>query len=196
VSGLAEVLRGRLVLLEPFEPRHEDALWEAATEDRSIWRWMKADYSGSRERFHAYLQHAAPGDVTFATLDAASGIALGSSRFLAVREEDRVVEIGSTWLRRSAWGTGANVEAKLLMLRHAFEGWRAQRVELKTDARNERSRGAMEAFGARFEGIARKHMVCEYGVRDSAWYAVTDDEWPDVRRTLEQRLRSAAPASA
>jgi N-acetyltransferase len=189
VSALAEILRGRLVVLEPVEPRHEDALWEAATEDRSIWRWMKADYSASRERFHAYLQHAAPGDVTFATLDAATGAALGSSRFLAVREEDRVVEIGSTWLRRSAWGTGANVEAKLLMLGHAFERWGAQRVELKTDARNERSRGAMEAFGARFEGIARKHMVCEYGIRDSAWYAVTDEEWPEVRRTLERRLR-------
>jgi RimJ/RimL family protein N-acetyltransferase len=189
VTGLSQTLRGRLVALEPVEPRHEEALWEAAAEDRSIWRWMKADYSASRERFHAYLFHAAPGDVTFATLDAATGRGLGSSRFLAVRKDDRVLEIGSTWLRRSAWGTGANVEAKLLMLARAFDEWGAQRVELKTDARNERSRGAMEAFGARFEGIARKHMVCEYGIRDSAWYSVTDDDWPEVRRTLERRLR-------
>jgi N-acetyltransferase len=189
VSGLSETLRGRLVVLEPVELHHEDGLWQAATEDRSIWRWMKADYSASRERFHAYLFHPELEGVTFATLDAASGRALGSSRFLNVREDDRVLEIGSTWLRRSAWGTGANVEAKLLMLGHAFDAWGAQRVELKTDARNERSRGAMEAFGARFEGIARKHMVCEYGIRDSAWYAVTDDEWPEVRRTLERRLR-------
>jgi RimJ/RimL family protein N-acetyltransferase len=189
VSVLAATLRGRLVVLEPVEARHEEALWEAACEDRSIWRWMKADYSASHERFHAYLFHPDPGGVTFATLAAADGRALGSTRFLAVREDDRVLEIGSTWLRRSAWGTGANVEAKLLMLAHAFDAWGAQRVELKTDARNERSRGAMEAFGARFEGIARKHMRCEYGVRDSAWYAVTDDEWPDVRRTLERRLR-------
>jgi len=189
MSALAQTLRGRLVVLEPVELRHEDGLWEAATEDRSIWRWMKADYSASRERFHAYLFHAEPRDVTFATLDPQSGRVLGSTRFLAVREPDRVLEIGSTWLRPSAWGTGANVEAKLLMLRHAFEVWGAQRVELKTDARNERSRGAMEAFGARFEGIARKHMRCEYGIRDSAWYAVTDDSWPDVRRTLERRLR-------
>ena len=189
MSGLSETLRGRLVVLEPVELRHEDGLWQAATEDRSIWRWMKADYSASRERFHAYLFHHELESVTFATLDAARGRALGSSRFLNVREDDRVLEIGSTWLRRSAWGTGANVEAKLLMLGHAFDAWGAQRVELKTDARNERSRGAMEAFGARFEGIARKHMVCEYGIRDSAWYAVTDDEWPEVRRTLEERLR-------
>lgn len=188
MSGLRETLRGRLVVLEPVELRHEEQLWEAATEDRGIWRWMKADYSASRERFHAYLAHAAPDEVAFATLEAATGRALGSTRFLAIREGDRVLEIGSTWLRPSAWGTGANVEAKLLMLEHAFERWGAQRVELKSDARNWRSRAAMRALGARFEGVFRKHMVCEYGIRDSAWYAITDDEWPAVRLRLERRL--------
>jgi N-acetyltransferase len=188
LSGLRTVLRGERVVLEPVEAAHEDALWEAANEDRSIWRWMKADYSASRESFHEFLSHLAPGDVAFATLDAATGRALGSTRFLAVREADRVLEIGSTWLRPSAWSTGANAEAKLLMLEHAFERWGAQRVELKTDARNERSRGALERLGARFEGIARKHMLCEYGVRDSAWYAITDDDWPAVRGLLRERL--------
>jgi RimJ/RimL family protein N-acetyltransferase len=188
MTGLRTVLRGERVVLEPIEGSHEDALWEAATEDPAIWRWMKADYSASRELFHAFCTQLAPGDVAFATLDAATGRVLGSTRFLAVREADRVLEIGSTWLRPSAWSTGANVEAKLLMLEHAFEHWGAQRVELKTDARNERSRGAMERLGARFEGIARKHMLCEYGVRDSAWYAITDDEWPAVRLSIEERL--------
>ncbi len=190
MSGLATTLRGKLVVLEPVEPRHEDGLWEAATEDRAIWRWMKGDYSASRAKFHAFLTQLAPGDTVFATLEAATGRTLGSTRFLAVREADRVLEIGSTWLRPTAWGTGANVEAKLLMLEHAFDRWGAHRVELKTDSRNERSRRAMEALGAPFEGIARKHMLCEYGSRDSAWYAITDDDWPSVRRQLEARLLS------
>jgi RimJ/RimL family protein N-acetyltransferase len=82
-----------------------------------------------------------------------------------------------------------NVEAKLLMLRHAFETWGVRRVELKTDARNDRSRGAMEAMGAVFEGIHRKHMLVRGGEnRDSAWYAIVDDDWPGVRDSLEARL--------
>ena len=87
------------------------------------------------------------------------------------------------------WGAGANVEAKFLQLRHAFEVWGCRRVELKTDALNERSCGALEALGSDFEGIHRKHMlVREDENRDSAWYSVTDDEWPAVRAQLEARL--------
>ena len=92
------------------------------------------------------------------------------------------LEIGWTWLHPSAWGTGANVEAKLLQLEHAFDVLGCRRVEFKTDALNERSRGALEALGASFEGIHRKHMLVRDGEnRDSAWYAIVDDEWPDVR---------------
>jgi RimJ/RimL family protein N-acetyltransferase len=99
------------------------------------------------------------------------------------------VEIGWTWLHPSAWGTGANVEAKLLQLRQAFEVWGCRRVELKTDARNERSRGALETLGATFEGIHRKHMLVRGDEnRDSAWYSVVDDDWPSVRARLEARL--------
>jgi RimJ/RimL family protein N-acetyltransferase len=92
-------------------------------------------------------------------------------------------------LAPSAWGIGANIEAKLLMLGHAFEDLNAQRVEFKTDANNERSRGALAALPAKFEGVFRNHMDTNYGVRDSAYYSVIDSEWPEVRANLEARLK-------
>ncbi len=114
---------------------------------------------------------------------------LGSTRFLALRPEQRSIEIGWTWLASEAWGTGVNVEAKLLMLEHAFERLGCRRVELKTDALNERSRAAMEALPARFEGVHRQHMLVRGGEnRDSAWYSVLDSEWAEVRANLLRRL--------
>ncbi len=111
---------------------------------------------------------------------------------LAPRPIHDGVEIGNTWLTPAAWRTGANVEAKLLMLGFAFEELGCMRVELKTDARNERSRGAMEALPAKFEGIFRKHMLMPVtGVRDSAYFSIVDDEWPSVRQNLEARLAGA-----
>ena len=104
----------------------------------------------------------------------------GSTRYLALRPEQRSLEIGWTWLHPDAWGTGINVEAKLLMLGHAFDTLGCRRVELKTDALNTRSRGAMEAMGATFEGIHRQHMLVRAGEnRDSAWYSILDSEWPE-----------------
>ncbi len=118
-----------------------------------------------------------------------TGTAVGSTRFLALRPEHRSVEIGWTWLAPSAWGTGANTEAKLLQLEHAFEVLGCRRVEFKTDALNERANPALAALPARFEGIHRKHMLVRDGEnRDSAWYSVVDDEWPTVRRALRKRL--------
>src|SRR4029077_20241508 len=105
--------------------------------------------------------------------------------------------IGWTWLASSQWGGGANVEAKLLQLTHAFETWGCRRVELKTDSLNERSRRAIEALGAGFEGIHRKHMLVRGGEnRDTAWYAIFDDDWPDVRSRLRRRLRGSGPRYA
>jgi N-acetyltransferase len=114
-----------------------------------------------------------------------------------VREGDRVVEIGNTWLAARAWGTGANTEAKLLLLGHAFEHERFLRVEFKTDAANERSCAALSRF-AEFEGIHRKHMLVRGGQRrDSAWYSVIDDDWPAVKAKLRSRLeRNAAGPQA
>jgi RimJ/RimL family protein N-acetyltransferase len=116
---------------------------------------------------------------------------------MALRPADRGLEIGSTWLTPSAWQTGANAEAKLLQLGYAFDTLRCIRVELKTHASNTRSRGAMERMGATFEGVHRKHRVIPgLGIRDTAWYSVTDDEWPDVRAGLEARLASRVTGSA
>jgi RimJ/RimL family protein N-acetyltransferase len=148
----------------------------------------------SRETFaewfaEAQKRTAAGLEQAFAVVDAGSGNPLGSTRYLALRPEHRGLEIGWTWLSSAAWGAGANVEAKLLLMGHAFDELACMRVEFKTDALNERSRAALEALPARFEGIFRKHMLVRDGaLRDSAWYSVTDEEWPVVRQNLLDRL--------
>jgi len=184
-------LTGRIVRLEPLAGSHEDGLW-AASRDARTWRWLSITQPQTRAEWSGWIEMA------LAEADAGRELPLvtllheeivGSTRFLALRPEHRSVEIGWTWLRPDAWGTGANVEAKLLQLRHAFESWGCRRVELKTDALNERSRRALDALGATFEGIHRKHMLVRGGERrDSAWYSVVDDEWPSVRARLESRL--------
>jgi RimJ/RimL family protein N-acetyltransferase len=129
---------------------------------------------------------AASAEVPFAVV--VDGREVGSTRYLNFAPEHRRVEIGWTWLRRSEWGTGANVETKFLLLEHAFERHGLQRVEFKTDARNQQTRGALLALGARFEGIFRKHMILPSGPRDSAWYGVTEDDWPAVKERLTERI--------
>ena len=192
---IAERLEGRLVVVEPLGPEHEDDLWEAA-QDPEVWRWLPVHAAADRESFHRWFEDAAARrdaglDVPFAVVELASGRAIGSTRYLTLRPEHRGLEIGWTWNARSAWGSGANAEAKLLLLRHAFETLGCMRVEFKTDALNERSRAALEALPARFEGIFRKHMLVRDGaLRDSAYYAITDDEWPAVQGNLERRLES------
>jgi RimJ/RimL family protein N-acetyltransferase len=117
------------------------------------------------------------------------GELVGHTSFGSNRPYDRVVEIGNTWVVPAAWGTGANVEAKYLLMRHAFEDEGYLRVEFKTDSRNDRVRGALAALPAEFEGVFRKHMLVRGGERrDSAWYAVIDDDWPEVKANLERRL--------
>jgi RimJ/RimL family protein N-acetyltransferase len=184
-------LEGRIVRLERLRPEHEEGLWLVSRDPRT-WRWLSVVQPQSPEAWHAFVAQAlgaADAGTELPLVTIRDGEIVGSTRFLALRPEHRSVEIGWTWLHPSAWGTGANVEAKLLQLRHAFDVWRCRRVELKTDALNERSRGALEALGTTFEGVHRKHMLVRDGEnRDSAWYAVTDDEWPAVRAGLEARL--------
>jgi RimJ/RimL family protein N-acetyltransferase len=182
-------LEGGLVRLEPLGSQHLDDLW-VASRSPEVWRWLPIHQPHDRESLQAWLDEALSGPyLPFATIRLATGRAIGSTRFLALRPEHRSLEIGWTWLARPAWSTGANVEAKLLQLTHAFEAWGCRRVELKTDALNARSRGAMEALGARFEGIHRKHMLVRGGEnRDSAWYSIVDDEWPPVKTGLAERL--------
>ncbi len=197
---LTTCLTGELVVLEPLQMRHEDGLF-AAAQHPEIWSWL-APIGESREYFSAWFamslaESQAGREGVFATIDRASGEPIGSTRYLNVREAHRSVEIGWTWLSPAKWRTGANVEAKLLMLEHAFQTLGCMRVEFKTDARNERSRAALAALPAQFEGIFRKHMLMPgVGVRDSAYYSVIDDDWPQVRANLERRLAAALPALA
>jgi RimJ/RimL family protein N-acetyltransferase len=190
---LSPTLEGRLARVEPLAARHEDGLRLAAADAR-VWRWMPYDPTGSAESFHAWmveaLERAEAGlDAPFCILRAGGDEPLGSSRYLALRPEHRSLEIGWTWLSPAAWGTGANAEAKLLLMEHAFERLGCMRVEFKTDALNERSRAALEAIGARFEGIHRKHMLVRDGeLRDSAWYSVIDDDWPAAKAALAKRV--------
>lgn len=196
---LSKPLSGTLVALEPLEERHAADLRAAASDPR-VSRWLPVPLH-EPSWFDWWLADGIGAlgsgrEVTFATVRRADGVAIGSTRFMELRERDRSVEVGWTWLAPSAWQTGANVEAKLLMLGRAFEGAGCIRVELKTDARNERSRAAMAALPAQFEGIHRQHRVLLDGsYRDSAWYSVLDREWPDVRANLERRLAArSAPA--
>lgn len=194
--ALGRRLEGDLVAMEPLAPEHEADLFAAASDER-IWRWLDEYVAASRDRFHEWMSEALEAsaggaECAFATVELATGRAIGSSRYLAPSEEDLRVEIGWTWLTPAAWGRGANAEAKLLMLTHAFEGLGCRRVEFKTDARNERSRGALAALPAQFEGIFRKHRIVPgVGQRDSAYYSVIDDEWPDVKANLKRRVEAA-----
>ena len=188
---MVPVLEGRIVRLEPMACGHEEGLW-LASRDPHTWRWLNVVQPATREEWKNWMAQAlsaAEAGTEIPLVTKVQGEVVGSTRFLALRPEHGSVEIGWTWLHPSSWGTGANVEAKLLQLRHAFDSWGCRRVELKTDALNERSRGALQALGATFEGVHRKHMLVRGGEnRDSAWYSVTDDEWPAVQALLESRL--------
>jgi N-acetyltransferase len=192
---LTGILQGEIVRLEPLARRHEGGLFRAA-QDARIWRWLQYGTAQNREEFGRWIEDAVSRsedgtEGAFAILDARTGEPIGSTRYLALRPGHRGLEIGWTWLASARWGTGANVEAKLLTLGHAFGNLGCMRVELKTDRRNERSRNAIAALPAKFEGIFRKHMLLpDGGVRDSAYYSITDDEWPDVEGNLLRRLES------
>jgi N-acetyltransferase len=193
VADLRGRFTGRLVVVEPLAAEHEKGL-VAAARDPDMFAWLPVDMASSREALHdwlaATLASARAGrEVPYAILSAQTGEVLGTTRFLEIRLEHLRTEIGWTWVTRPAWSTGVNIEAKLLLLGHAFDTVGLRRVEFKTDARNERSRGALLALGATFEGILRKHMVArDGGERDSAYYSVIDDEWPAVERHLRGRL--------
>jgi N-acetyltransferase len=196
VADLRARFSGRLVTVEPLAAEHEPGLIEAAT-DAEMFAWMPVEMTSVdalRGWLATSLANAAEGrEVPYAILAASSGEVLGSTRFLEIRLEHLRAEIGWTWVARRAWSTGVNVETKLLLLGHAFEHAGLRRVEFKTDARNERSRGALLALGTRFEGVFRKHMVVrDGGERDSAYYSVIDDEWPALKAELTRRVDAHA----
>ncbi len=199
------VLTGRQVRLEPLERHHIGGLVNAAANDGGLYEWSFVPVGEEKMERYVDLALAAREAGTalpFATIRVADGAVIGSTRFFNLERWDwpeghpdkgrrfaDACEIGYTWLARPAIRTAANTEAKLLLLTHAFETWTMLRVCLHTDARNERSRAAMERIGAQFEGILRAHrMAVDYTPRDSARYSIIAAEWPGVKRRLQSRL--------
>jgi N-acetyltransferase len=183
---------GKLVRVQLLAERHREGLRAAAERDRRIHRYTTFDSLGFDRWFDFAL--GIKSEVPF-VVDV-DGQPVGSTRYLSIEPAHRRLEIGWTWLERSQWGAGVNVETKYLLLRHAFEAWGAMRVEFKTDSRNLRSRGALLGIGASFEGVFRKHMILPDSIRDSAWYAIVDDDWPRAKDMLEAKIaRHAANAS-
>jgi RimJ/RimL family protein N-acetyltransferase len=197
------VLTGEHVRLEPLDPAHVPGLVAAAAEDRTTYNWTPVPDGAAQIREwveRAENERAAGLSIAFATKTAADGRVVGSTSFLDPQRWARSdrdgqfdsIEIGATWLAASAQRTVINTEAKLLMLEHAFDVWHVYRVVLNTDARNERSRAAIERIGATFEGVLRSFRIGVEGTpRDTATFAITAGDWPDVRARLVARLRPA-----
>jgi RimJ/RimL family protein N-acetyltransferase len=186
------VLEGKLVRLEPLAPRHAPGLWEAAR-DPVIWRWFpfRIGSLAETEQMIAAARAAAAGGslLAFAQVLRATGEIAGSTSYLAIEPAHRRLEIGATWLNPRFQRTGANTEAKLLLMGHAFEKLGCRRVEFKTDSDNRQSRTALARIGATEEGTFRSHMVrLDGGRRDSVYFSVIDEEWPRVRSHLEALL--------
>ena len=185
-------LSGRIIRLEPLTLDHVPGLAEVGL-DPAIWRWTIARPT-TAEDIRAWAEatianREARLELPFATVEVATGRPIGGTRFLNVVPEHLRLEIGWTWVAPPWQRSGANREAKLLQLTHAFETLGARRVEFKTDSRNEKSRAALLGIGAQFEGIFRNHMVMPDGpMRHSAYYSVIAEEWPEVRARLDDGL--------
>ena len=198
--NLAPRLSGEIVILEPLAPEHFDALLNASRPPE-IWTWWSVEMAG-REAFASWFDGALRAGAEaprahFSTLDARSGAPIGSTSYLTLRPEHAGLEIGWSWLNPAAWHSGANAEAKLLMLRHAFEQLGCQRVEFSTDERNVRSRRALEALPAQFEGIKRDDRILHDGSRrSSAVYSIIDREWQSVAANLAARVAAAGSSRA
>lgn len=204
------VLEGDVVRLEPLEPRHAPGLAAAADADRAgySYTWVPSGAEDALKYVAEALRERDRGAaLPFAVVLRDGHRVVGTTRFLdlqvfeapAVRlpdagEAPTVAEIGSTWYSAAVQRTAVNTECKLLLLTHAFEVWNVLRVTLKTDARNARSRAAIERIGAAFEGIRRVHVPASDGtLRDSAYYSIIREEWPPIRSRLTARLLAERP---
>ena len=191
-------LAGQHVRLEPLSLAHEPALISAAS-DGKLWKTKVTiipEPSGMNDYIQAALDGQAAGkELPFVIIGKASDQVVGTTRFYEIRPYDRAAAIGYTWLRKSAQRTAVNTESKLLLLTHAFEHWRCNRVELITDVLNEQSRAAILRLGAKQEGILRKHLILPSGrIRDSVVFSIIDSEWPEVKARLVSRLGAVGRA--
>ncbi|HEV2954233.1 MAG TPA: GNAT family protein, partial [Candidatus Dormibacteraeota bacterium] len=179
-------LIGAAAILEPLDKWHREPLWTIAQDPR-IWEWLPVRADLGIDVFNLWFDARlaaakAETEAPFAVIDARTSQVVGHTSFADLSPQHRRAEIGWTWYSRKAWGTAINPACKRLLLSQAFDALRCQRVELKTNALNLRSRAAIEKIGGRFEGVFRKHMVFQDDrVRDTAWYAIVDEEWPEVR---------------
>ena len=185
-------LRGERIRLEPLEAHHADELARVGTAPE-LWQFSPGAVTTAPEMaayIHSALKARDAGTaLPFVIIDQATNQAVGSTRFGNVDAANRKVEIGWTWITPKFQRSFVNTEAKLLMLIHAFETWQCGRVELKTDALNERSRAAILRIGAMEEGILRKHMITSTGrSRDTVYFSILEDEWPAVKERLVRRL--------
>jgi N-acetyltransferase len=192
-------LEGTVVRLVPIAREHADAFWEIAKDALDdIFQWipyrMKTRDDFERLVLKGFDEQERGQSVVFATVERSSGRVIGSTRFMNIDRANRRVEIGSTWIAPTWQRTPVNTEAKFLMLRHAFEVWNCIRVELKTDALNQKSRNAILRIGAKEEGTLRRHVLTWTGrVRDSVYFSILDSEWPEVKSNRKMRLtRNAA----
>ena len=184
---------GRLVRLEPLTREHIGPLWTVAA-DPAIWQ-MTGTRIGSPEEARSYVETALRWQeqgtgLPFVIVHRPTGEIAGSTRYGNIVPEHKRLEIGWTWLAPKWHRTGMNRESKLLLLTYAFEVLGYNRVEIKTDVLNEKSRKALEGIGARQEGILRRHMITPAGrVRDTVYYSVIAEEWPEVRKRLQAGMR-------
>lgn len=200
------LLRGRYIRLEPLDPSHIRALSAASEGDPELYRWSPVPRGIAETSTYvttALGWQEAGTAVPFAVVRNDNGAVIGSTRFWNIefwgwppdharfgRQYPDACEIGYTWLAVDAIRSGANTEAKLLMLIHAFEVWEVLRVCLHTDIRNLRSRAAIERIGGVFEGVLRAHrMAADFTPRDSARYSILQQEWPEVKEGLTALLR-------
>jgi len=190
------ILEGGQVRLEPLTLEHHAALCEVGL-DPELWQWIPYRATTAEEML-AYIQSALKDQAAgtaqpFATVERSTGRVIGSTRYMNIDVTNRRREIGATWIAKPWQRTAINTEAKYLMLRHAFETLDCIRVELKTDALNQKSRKAILRIGAKEEGTLRRHVVTWTGrVRDSVYFSVLDSEWPQVKAALEAKLTRKA----
>jgi RimJ/RimL family protein N-acetyltransferase len=184
-------LEGRHVRLEPLAQVHLDGLCAVGFEP-SLWA-MTTVRVANREEMAAYIEAAhGPSQLAFAVIHTAGGRVAGSTRYMNYEPAHKRIEIGSTWYGLEFQRTAVNTECKYLLFQYGFETLGMNRVELKTDLRNERSQRAMLRAGATREGTLRKHMIVPGHVRDTVYFSVIADEWPEVKKRLEQRLEPRA----
>ncbi len=186
-------LDGKVVRLEPLEERHRERVRPAA-QHPEIFTVTTSAYGPLYDPYidNALRRSDGVHDLAFAVFHKPTGRYVGMTRYLNIEEAHGKLEIGSTWYEPSVWASPVNPECKLLLMAHAFEGLKFNRVEYKTDVRNARSRAAILKLGASQEGIFRKHMIVADGrVRDSVFFSVTDDDWPAVKAGLEKRLQAS-----